>query len=84
MMGGVRKGAPTQQGPNAAGPEDRNALPPEDAPQPWGTGEKPFHPDGGKPAADPEAKAEELLAQHRSGRAAEGDAGPEAAGKAGK
>ncbi|MCB4820985.1 hypothetical protein [Roseicella aerolata] len=80
-MGGTRKGGPTQQGPNAAGPGDRHALPPEDAPQPWGTGEKPFHPEGGKPAANPEAEAEKLLARQRTGQAAEGDAGPKAAGK---
>ncbi len=80
-MSGTRKSGQTQQGPNAAGPGDRHALPPDNAPQPWGTGEKPFDPRGGKPAADPDAKAEELLDQHRSGQAARGDAGPEAAGK---
>ncbi|MDO9710691.1 hypothetical protein [Paracraurococcus lichenis] len=81
MMGGTRKGAPTPQGPEAAGPGNAHGAAPQDAPQPWGTDEAPFDPRGGSPAADPEARAEELLAQHRTGRAAAGDAGPEVAGK---
>ena len=84
MMGGVRKVGPTQQGPNAAGTGNRHARPPEDAPGPWSTGEAPFHPKGGEPAPDPEAMAEEVLARSRTGRAAEGDAGPEATGKGGR
>jgi len=45
------------------------------------TGEKPFDPRGGKPAIAPDARAEELLDQHRSSQAARGNAGPEAGGK---
>ena len=82
MMGGTRKGGTTPQGPNAAGPHDEHGLAPDDAPQPWGTGEKPFDARGGQPAADPEAKAKELLSQHHSGRPAEDNAGPDAAGEA--
>ncbi len=71
---------PTNQGPNAAGPGDAHAAPPDDAPGPWGTGERPFHPEGGKPAQDPDKVAAELLARANRGPRAEGDAGPEAAG----
>lgn len=81
MMGGTRKPGATQQGPNAAGPGNAHGVGPKDAPQPWGTGEEPFDARGGRPARDPEAKTEELLARQRSGRAAAGVAGPEAAGK---
>ncbi len=70
---------PTRQGPNAAGPGDAHGAPPDDAPRPWGTGEKPFHPEGGKPASDPDAAAAEVLARAKSGPRATGDAGPEAA-----
>ncbi len=75
---------PTQQGPNAAGPGDAHGAPPDDAPGPWGTAERPFHPEGGKPARDPDAAAAELLARAKSGPQAAGDAGPEAAGDAGE
>jgi hypothetical protein len=74
---------PTPQGPSAAGPGDAHGAPPDDAPGPWGTGERPFHPEGGKPARDPDAAAAELLARAQSGPPAAGDAGPEAAGDAG-
>lgn len=74
---------PTRQGPNAAGPGNAHAAPPpDDAPGPWGTDERPFHPEGGKPASDPDKTAAELLARSRGGPSAEGDAGPEAAGEA--
>ncbi len=73
---------PTHQGPNAAGPGDTHGTPPDDAPGPWGTGERPFHPAGGKPAENPEAAAKAVLDQANQGPRAEGDAGPEAAGKA--
>ena len=75
---------PTQQGPNAAGPGDAHGAPPDDAPGPWGTAERPFHPEGGKPARDPDAAAAEFLARAKSGPPAAGDAGPEAAGDAEK
>ena len=71
---------PTPQGPNAAGPGNRHYGPPRDAPGPWGTGEVPFHPEGGKPAADPAQAAEALLRHGEDGPPAVGDAGPEAAG----
>ena len=70
---------PTAQGPNAAGPGNRHYGPPRDAPDPWGTGEEPFHPEGGKPAADPDKAAAELLAHANDGPRASGDAGPTAA-----
>jgi hypothetical protein len=70
---------PTRQGPNAAGPGDAHGAPPDDAPGPWGTGERPFHPEGGKPAHDPDKAAAELLDRANPGPRAEGDAGPEAA-----
>ncbi len=73
------KPGPTHQGPNAAGPGDTHGVPPDDAPGPWGTGERPFHPEGGKPAHDPDKVAAELLARANPGPRAEGDAGPEAA-----
>jgi hypothetical protein len=72
---------PTPQGPNPAGPGNRHYGPPRDAPGPWGTGEKSFHPEGGKPAADPAEAAEELLAHGKDGKAAAGNVGPEAAGE---
>lgn len=71
---------PTGQGPNAAGPGNRHYGPPRDAPGPWGTGEEPFHPEGGKPAAEPGKAAAEVLSHAKDGPSAEGDAGPEAAG----
>ncbi len=70
---------PTGQGPNAAGPGNAHGAPPADAPGPYGTGERPFHPEGGKPARDPDKTAAELLARANPGPRAEGDAGPEAA-----
>jgi hypothetical protein len=69
----------TRQGPSAAGPGNAHGTPPADAPGPWGTGERPFHPEGGKPAHDPEKAAAELLARANPGPRAEGEAGPEAA-----
>ena len=69
---------PTHQGPNAAGPGDAHGAAPDDAPGPWGTGERPFHPEGGKPARDPDKAAAELLARANPGPRAEGEAGPEA------
>jgi hypothetical protein len=75
------KRPPTAQGPNAAGPGNKHYGPPRDAPGPWGTGEKPFHPEGGKPAADPAKAAEEVLRQAKDSHSAVGDVGPEAAGK---
>ena len=75
---------PTRQGPNAAGPGDAHGAPPDDAPGPWGTGERPFHPEGGKPARDPDAAAAEVLARAKSGPSAAGDAGPKAAGEKGE
>jgi hypothetical protein len=77
------KPGPTRQGPNAAGAGDAHGAPPDDAPGPWGTGERPFHPEGGKPADDPDKVAAELLARANPGPRAEGDAGPEAAGHSG-
>ncbi|TDH60332.1 hypothetical protein E2C06_22725 [Dankookia rubra] len=71
---------PTPQGPNAAGPGNAHYGPPRDAPGPWGTGEEPFDPAGGKPAADPAKAAADLLARGKDGPPAAGDAGPEAAG----
>ncbi|SDB63245.1 hypothetical protein [Belnapia rosea] len=82
-MTGERRQGPTHQGPNAAGPGNLHSEPPRDAPGPWGTGERPFHPEGGKPAADPARAAEAVLSHGNPGPAAEGDAGPEAAGKPG-
>jgi hypothetical protein len=76
------RSGPTQQGPNAAGPGNARGAPPDDAPGPWGTAERPFHPEGGKPAHDPDKAAAELLAKSNSGPRAAGDAGPEAAGDA--
>jgi hypothetical protein len=76
----TRPGPPTHQGPNAAGPGNVHGIPPDDAPGPWGTGERPFHPEGGKPAANPEEVAKAVLARSNPGPRAEGDAGPEAAG----
>ncbi len=80
--GGGKPSGSTRQGPNAAGPGDAHGAPPDDAPGPWGTGERPFHPEGGKPARDPDKAAAELLARGKSGPPAAGDAGPEAAGDA--
>ena len=80
---GARSG-PTQQWPNAAGPGNAHGAPPGDAPGPWGTGERPFHPEDGKPARDPDKAAAELLARANGGPQAAGDAGPEAAGDAGE
>ena len=71
---------PTRQGPNAAGLGDAHGDPPADAPGPWGTGERPFHPEGGEPAHDPNKVAAELLARANPGPRAEGDAGPAAEG----
>ena len=71
---------PTAQGPEAGGPGNRNAAPPEDAPPPWGTAERPFDPEGGKPAANPDEVAKEVLARANPGPKAPGNAGPEAAG----
>ena len=73
---------PTLQGPNAAGPGDAHGVPPDDAPGPWGTGERPFHPEGGKAARDPGKAAAEVLERAKEGPPAAGDAGPEAAGSA--
>ena len=80
--GGEAQTGPTQQGPSAAGPGDAHGAPPDDAPGPWGTGERPFHPEGGKPAQNPDEAAAEVLARANPGPRAEGDAGPEAAGNA--
>ena len=80
--GGEAQTGPTQQGPSAAGPGDAHGAPPDDAPGPWGTGERPFHPEGGKPAQNPDGAAAEVLARANPGPRAEGDAGPEAAGNA--
>ena len=74
---------PTHQGPNAAGPGNMHGAPPDDAPGRWGTGERSFHPEGGKPADDPDKVAAELLARANPGPRAGGDAGPEAAGHSG-
>ena len=80
--GGEAQTGPTQQGPSAAGPGDAHGAPPDDAPGPWGTGERPFHPEGGKPAQNPDEAAAEVLARANPGPRAEGDAGPGAAGNA--
>ena len=69
---------PTAQGPNAAGPDNAHYGPPRDAPGPWGTGEEPFDPEGGKPAANPEKAAADLLAHSKDGEPIVGQAGPEA------
>ena len=74
---------PTHQGSNAAGLGDAHDAPLADASGPWGPGERPFHPEGGKPADDPDKVAAELLARANPGPRAEGDAGPEAAGHSG-
>ena len=83
-QGGGTPPGRTRQGPNAAGPGDAHGAPPDDAPGPWGTGERPFHPEAGKPAHDPEEAAAEVLARSNSGPPAAGDAGPEAAGGKGE
>jgi hypothetical protein len=68
--------APTPQGVQGAGPGNRHGLPPDDSPG-WGARQdRPFHPEGGRPAADPEGEAAKLLARARTGPPAEGDAGP--------
>ena len=67
----------TRQGPNAAGPGDAHGVPLDDAPGPWGTGERRFYPEGGKPAHDPDKAAAELLARANPDPRAEGEAGPE-------
>ena len=80
---GGAQAAPTRQGPNATGPGNAHAAPPpDDAPGPWGTGERRFHPTGGEPAPDPDKAAAELLARSNPGPRATGDAGPQAAGEA--
>ena len=75
---------PTHQGRNVAGPGNAHGVPPDDAPGPWGTGERPFHPEGGKFARDPDKGAAELLANANPGPRAESDAGPEAAAGRGR
>lgn len=77
------RSGPTHQGPNAAGPGNAHGIPPDDAPGPWGSAERPFHPEGGKPASDPDRVAAELLARSNNDARATDDAGPEAAGDTG-
>ncbi len=72
---------PTPQGFKAAGPGNLHGIPPEDSPGDAGLDLKPFHPEGGRPAQDPEAMAQRVLDQGREGPPASGDAGPLAAGK---
>ena len=72
---------PTPQGFQAAGPGNAHGVPPGDAPGHDGEATRPFHPEGGKPAADPEAMAKRLLDAANPGPPAEGDAGPLGAGE---
>jgi len=72
---------PTAQGFQAAGPGNEHGDPVPDSPAQSGTDERPFHPEGGRPAEDPDAKAAELLRRANKGPEAEGDAGPTGAGK---
>jgi hypothetical protein len=67
---------PTPQGPKAAGPGNAHGVQPDDAPDDSNQQERPFDPDGGRPAADPDATAERVLKQAERGPKTEGDAGP--------
>lgn len=73
---GRRGGQPTPQGPQNAGPGNAHGAPVEDSPGPSGLDLRPFDPEGGRPASDPEAMAERVLKQAETGPKAEGDAGP--------
>ncbi len=73
---GKSGGQPTPQGPKAAGPGNAHGVPPEDSPGDSGLDERPFHPEGGRPAADPEAMAQRVLKQAETGPKSKGDAGP--------
>jgi hypothetical protein len=73
---GKRPGEPTPQGFQSAGPGNVHGVPPEDSPAQGGLEERPFSPEGGRPAANPEKKAQRALDQSREGPRAEDDAGP--------
>ena len=74
MNGG---GGKTPQGLGAQGPGNAHGTP---AAHERDTGDKPFDPEGSKPASDTEAMARKVLDYANKGPRAAGDAGPEAAG----
>ncbi|RKK01001.1 hypothetical protein EBE87_00745 [Pseudoroseomonas wenyumeiae] len=70
-------GGKTPQGPGAQGPGNAHGTPAEHEPD---TEDKPFDPEGGKPASDTEAMAWKVLDYANKGPSAGRGAGPEGAG----
>jgi hypothetical protein len=68
---------PAGQGLGAQGPGNQHGIPAAHEPD---TEARPFDPQGGKPAQDPDAMAKKLLDHANTGPQSADDMGPEAAG----
>ncbi|MBC9180341.1 hypothetical protein [Pseudoroseomonas ludipueritiae] len=75
---GKPEGGATPQGLGAQGPGNAHGTP---SAHERDTEDKPFDPEGGRPASDTEAMARKVLDYANKGPRADGDPGPEAEGK---